>query len=70
MDRFHRDLVIESPESDDEDNSDFIEQELRRRSDLEDIFFQDLSPGKITHWNNRRQCNLQSLGRFHPRDLY
>jgi len=49
MDRFHRDLVIESPESDDEDNSDFIEQELRRRSDLEDIFFQDLSPGKITH---------------------
>ena len=46
MDRFNRDLALESADSDEDETSDFIEQEFRRSSDLEDIFFQDLSPGK------------------------
>ena len=46
MDRFNRDLALESADSDEDETSDFIEQEFRRSSDLEDIFFQDLSPGE------------------------
>ena len=45
MDRFHEDFVFETVETD--EDSDLIEQEFRRGSDLEDIFFQDLSPGKF-----------------------
>ena len=48
MDRFHQDLLLETANSDDDDDSsDFIEKEFRKGSNLEDIFFQDLSPGKL-----------------------
>jgi hypothetical protein len=45
MDRFHSDLMLDNPNSDDDDSSDLLEREFRQGSNLEDIFFQDLSPG-------------------------
>ena len=53
MDRFHQDLLLETANSDDDDDSsDFIEKEFRKGSNLEDIFFQDLSPGKLRKINS------------------
>ncbi len=46
MDRFHKDLMLGGSNSDDDDSSDLLEREFRQGSNLEDIFFQDLSPGK------------------------
>ena len=48
MDRFHQDLMLETQDSDsDDDSADLIEREFREGSNLEDIYFQDLSPGNI-----------------------
>ena len=46
MDRFHTDLMLDSQNSDEDDSSDLLEREFRQGSNLEDIFFQDLSPGE------------------------
>ncbi len=48
MDRFHQDLMLETQDSDsDDDSADLIEREFREGSNLEDIYFQDLSPGIV-----------------------
>ena len=42
--------MLETQDSDsDDDSADLIEREFREGSNLEDIYFQDLSPGNITN---------------------
>ena len=55
MDRFHTDLMLDSQNSDEDDSSDLLEREFRQGSNLEDIFFQDLSPGEKKKRNNNHQ---------------